>query len=57
VSQSALLGETGRSSGERSERTCKAESGLGDPKHLGAEIGVISILHTWEQNLLLNPHS
>ena len=28
----------------------------GDPKHLGAEIGVISILHTWGQNLLLHPH-
>ena len=28
-----------------------------DPKHLGAEIGVIGILHTWGQNLLLNPHS
>jgi hypothetical protein len=28
-----------------------------DPKHLGAEIGMISILHTWGQNLLLNPHS
>ncbi len=28
-----------------------------DPKHLGAEIGFISILHTWGQNLLLNPHS
>jgi hypothetical protein len=28
-----------------------------DPKHLGAELGVISILHTWGQNLLLNPHS
>ncbi len=28
-----------------------------DPKHLGAEIGLISILHTWGQNLLLNPHS
>ena len=27
-----------------------------DPKHLGAEIGVISILHTWGQNLLLHPH-
>src|SRR6266516_2699810 len=26
------------------------------PKHLGAEIGVISILHTWGQNLLLHPH-
>jgi len=27
-----------------------------DPKHLGAEIGWISILHTWGQNLLLHPH-
>ena len=27
-----------------------------DPKHLGAEIGVISVLHTWGQNLLLHPH-
>ncbi len=27
-----------------------------DPHHLGAKIGVISILHTWGQNLLLHPH-
>src|SRR4029077_3845762 len=27
-----------------------------DPRHLGAEIGAISILHTWGQNLLLHPH-
>jgi hypothetical protein len=27
-----------------------------DPQHLGAEIGMISILHTWGQNLLLHPH-
>src|SRR2546427_2644625 len=27
-----------------------------DRKHLGAEIGVISILHTWGQNLFLHPH-
>ena len=27
-----------------------------DPKHLGAEIGVLAILHTWGQNLLLHPH-
>lgn len=27
-----------------------------DSKHLGAEIGVIAILHTWGQNLLLHPH-
>ena len=26
-------------------------------KHLGAEIGFFGILHTWGQNLLLNPHS
>src|SRR5215472_5991452 len=25
-------------------------------KHLGAEIGVIALLHTWGQNLLLHPH-
>jgi hypothetical protein len=28
-----------------------------NPKHLGAEIGFFGILHTWGQNLLLNPHS
>ena len=28
-----------------------------DPKHLGAEIGFLSVLHTWGQNLLMNPHS
>jgi predicted RNA-binding Zn-ribbon protein involved in translation (DUF1610 family) len=27
-----------------------------DPKHLGAEIGILSILHTWGQNLLHHPH-
>jgi hypothetical protein len=27
-----------------------------DPKHLGPEIGVLAILHTWGQNLLLHPH-
>jgi predicted RNA-binding Zn-ribbon protein involved in translation (DUF1610 family) len=27
-----------------------------NPKHLGAEIGMLSILHTWGQNLLLHPH-
>src|ERR1700746_2105111 len=26
-------------------------------KHLGAEIGFLSVLHTWGQNLLQNPHS
>jgi hypothetical protein len=28
-----------------------------DPKHLGAEIGFFSVLHTWNQKLLQNPHS
>jgi len=27
-----------------------------DPKHLGAKIGFLGILHTWGQNLLLHPH-
>ena len=27
-----------------------------DPKHLGAEIGGIGILHTWGQNLMDHPH-
>ena len=27
-----------------------------NPKRLGAEIGVVAILHTWGQNLLLHPH-
>ena len=28
-----------------------------DPKHLGAQIGFLSVLHSWGQNLLQNPHS
>ena len=28
----------------------------GDPKHLGARIGLLSVLHTWGQNLLHHPH-
>jgi hypothetical protein len=27
-----------------------------DPRHLGAEIGFLSVLHTWGQNLLYHPH-
>jgi len=27
-----------------------------DPKHLGAEIGFFAVLHSWGQNLMLNPH-
>lgn len=27
-----------------------------DPRHMGAEVGFLSILHTWGQNLLLHPH-
>jgi hypothetical protein len=28
-----------------------------DPKHLGAEIGFFSVLHSWNQQLQQNPHS
>jgi hypothetical protein len=28
-----------------------------DPKHLGAEIGFFSVLHSWNQKLEANPHS
>jgi Transposase zinc-binding domain len=28
-----------------------------DTRHLGARIGFLTVLHTWSQNLLLNPHS
>jgi len=28
----------------------------GNPKHLGARIGFLAILHTWGQNLSLHPH-
>ena len=27
-----------------------------DPKHLGAEIGFLAVLHTWGQNLMHHPH-
>jgi hypothetical protein len=27
-----------------------------DPKHLGAKIGMLAVLHTWSQTLLLHPH-
>jgi Putative transposase/Transposase zinc-binding domain len=27
-----------------------------DPKHLGAEIGILAVLHTWGQNLQHHPH-
>jgi len=27
-----------------------------DPNHLGAEVGFLSVLHTWGQNLLFHPH-
>ena len=27
-----------------------------DPKHLGAEIGFLAVLHTWGQNLQFHPH-
>ena len=28
-----------------------------DPRHLGAQIGFLAILHTWTQTLLQNPHA
>jgi hypothetical protein len=28
-----------------------------DPRHLGADIGFVTVLHTWAQNLHQNPHS
>src|SRR5436305_4462534 len=40
--------------------TASAASALemaANPERLGAEIGMIAILHTWGQNLLRNPHS
>jgi hypothetical protein len=27
-----------------------------DPRHLGAEIGFLTVLHTWGQNMLAHPH-
>jgi hypothetical protein len=27
-----------------------------DPRHLGADIGILSILHTWGQTLVRHPH-
>lgn len=27
-----------------------------DPKHLGAQLGITAVLHTWGQNLSLHPH-
>ena len=28
-----------------------------DPKHLGARVGILSVLHTWGSALTQNPHS
>jgi len=28
-----------------------------NPKHLAAQVGFLSVLHTWGQNLLQNLHS
>jgi hypothetical protein len=28
-----------------------------DPRHLGAQLGFLAVLHTWNQQLRLNPHS
>jgi Putative transposase len=39
-------------------RTCAATllEVARDPKHLGADIGLLSVLHTWGQNLQHHPH-
>ena len=29
----------------------------GDPKHLGARIGILSVLHSWGSAMTQNPHS
>ncbi len=35
----------------------KTLSAFGDnPKHLGAKLGMVAVLHTWGQNLSLHPH-
>jgi hypothetical protein len=39
---------------EASKETIEAFAG--DQKHLGAQTGMISVLHTWGQNLSLHPH-
>ena len=39
----------------RTSATTLLEVGA-NPEHLGAQIGFLSILHTWGQNLLLHPH-
>ncbi len=36
------------------QRRCSGE--LCDPKHLGADIGFLGVLHTWGQNLEHHPH-
>ncbi len=36
---------------------CDARHIAADPKHLGAEIGAVALLHTWGQTLHQNPHS
>jgi hypothetical protein len=28
-----------------------------DPKRLGAHVGFLAVLHTWDQKMLQNPHS
>ena len=28
-----------------------------DPRRIGAQIGFLAVLHTWDQQMLLNPHS
>ena len=43
-----------RSCSKRRPRRC--ERIAADPRHLGAEIGFVAVLHTWGQNLHHHPH-
>ena len=54
-----LLSDPASTSGWPEEFRASAETLLQvarDPKHLGAEIGFFSVLHTWNQQLLHHPH-
>lgn len=39
----------------QASKYCVIKLGL-DPKHLGAKLGMIAVLHTWGQQLWLHPH-
>lgn len=45
-----VLGGLMRAAGEAIERCCR------DPRHLGATVGQLAVLHTWRRDLLWHPH-